>query len=123
MTTPTPGDNAELYRTTSKQVLVTRDPVLTHPAIYQGHYIGPQPHTYMPLAIVVTILNPLIGPFAIFFAYMSSRAYGQGDLKYANKWSQYAFMMGMITIVASVLIYITIGFALSPMGIKGSHSL
>ena len=65
MTTPTQPD---LYQTSGKQVLVTRDPVFTHPAIHQGHYIGQQPHSYLPLALIVTILNPLIGPFAIVYA-------------------------------------------------------
>ncbi|KAK6192634.1 hypothetical protein SNE40_004075 [Patella caerulea] len=119
MTTPVGGD---LYRTPSKQILVTRDPVYSHPAIFQGQYIGPQPHSYLPLAICVTILNPLIGFVALIFSYMSIRSYKRGDVKYAYKWSNHAFLMGMITIVLSLVLYIAIGFALSPIGVRGGHS-
>jgi hypothetical protein len=53
---------------------------------------------------------------------MSRRALNEGDLKFADKWGQYAFLMCMITIVASIVLYIAIGFALTSLGIRGGHS-
>lgn len=44
------------------------DPVFVNRTVINGHYIGRKPHNYLPLAIVATILNPLIGPIAIVFA-------------------------------------------------------
>ncbi|XP_041366772.1 uncharacterized protein LOC121381514 isoform X2 [Gigantopelta aegis] len=119
MTTPVAGD---VYRTPSKQVLVTRDPVFTQPTIYQGHYIGIKPPNYLWLSILVTIINPLFGPIALLFTYMSNRAYSNGDLKYSEKWSHYALLMSMITIVVSLVMYIAIGFALSPLSTKGGYA-
>ncbi|KAK7099315.1 uncharacterized protein [Littorina saxatilis] len=112
----------DVYDTNSKQILVTRDPVFHHPAIQNGIIVGRQPHTYLPLAIAMTVINPLLGPVALVFAIMSGRAFRQGDLKFAEKWSQYAFLTCMITIVASVVIYIAIGFSLSTISIRGGHS-
>ncbi|XP_059172106.1 uncharacterized protein LOC131953089 isoform X1 [Physella acuta] len=119
MTTPVEND---VYRTTSKQILVSRDPIYVHPEIIRGQYIGREPHTYLPFAIMVTIINPILGPIAILFAFMSKRSYRDGDLNYAYKWSNYAFLAGMITIVASSVFYIAIGFALSGPGLRGGHS-
>lgn len=53
---------------------------------------------------------------------MSDRAFKQGDIKFAEKWSQYAFLTCMITVVASLVIYIALGFALSGLGLRGGHS-
>ena len=65
MTTPHQPD---VYDTNSKQILVTRDPVYNHPAIRNGVIVGVQPKTYLVLAIVLTIFNPVLGPVAIIFA-------------------------------------------------------
>ena len=65
MTSPNQPD---VYDTNTKQILVTRDPVFCHPAIRNGVIVGRQPHTYFPLAIVMTIVNPLLGPVALLFA-------------------------------------------------------
>ena len=51
-----------------KAILVTRDPVFVNKNIINGRYIGVRPNTYLPLAIVVTVLNPLLGPVGILFA-------------------------------------------------------
>ena len=53
---------------------------------------------------------------------LSNRAFKEGDLKFAEKWSQYAFLTCMITVVVSIVIYIAIGFSLSPIGLRGGHS-
>ena len=53
---------------------------------------------------------------------LSNRAFKEGDLKFAEKWSQYAFLTCMITIVVSIVIYIAIGFSLSTIGLRGGHS-
>ncbi|KAH9518841.1 hypothetical protein Btru_006380 [Bulinus truncatus] len=119
MTTPVEDD---VYRTNSKQILVSRDPIYVHPEIIRGQYIGREPHTYLPFAIMVTIINPILGPIAILFSFMSRRSYKDGDLNYAYKWSNYAFLSGMITIIASTLLYIAIGFALSGPSLRGGHS-
>lgn len=60
--------NTDLYRTSSKMILVTRDPVYSHKAIVQGQYIGPKPYNYLTLAILVTIINPILGPVSILFS-------------------------------------------------------
>lgn len=68
-TTPNVGpDYYESSSTWSKEILVTKDPVFVNRTVINGHYIGRKPHNYLPLAIVATILNPLIGPIAIVFA-------------------------------------------------------
>jgi len=118
-TTPNEKD---VYTTNSKQILVTRDPVYVHPTIRQGHYIGPKPHNYLPFAIFVTILNPVLGPIAILFAKKSDSAYEAGDVNYSNKWSNYAFLTGMIGIVVSVIFGIAITFALTGPGLGGRQS-
>ncbi|GFR81691.1 hypothetical protein ElyMa_000609900 [Elysia marginata] len=122
MANSTTVNQMDIYRTNSKQMLVTRDPIFVHPTIRQGHYIGRQPHTYFPLAVFVTILNPALGPIAIVFALMSRNSYRDGDLLYATKWSNYAFLAGMITIAASVIIYVTIFFAVAGPGLRGGHT-
>ena len=68
MTTLHTPNQMDIYRTNSKQMLVTRDPLFVHPTIKQGHYIGRQPHSYFPLAVFVTIINPVLGPIALVFA-------------------------------------------------------
>ncbi|CAG5128266.1 unnamed protein product [Candidula unifasciata] len=120
MTTPFEGD---VYKTGSKQILVTRDPIYVHPAVTkQGNYIGRQPHDYLPLAICVTVLNPLLGPIAILFAFKSSKSFTDGDIIYATKWSNYAFLTSMLVIVTSCLAYVALAFALSGPELRGGHS-
>ncbi|KAK7491478.1 hypothetical protein BaRGS_00017307 [Batillaria attramentaria] len=118
----TTANTGDVYNTNSKQILVTRDPVFVHPAIQNGVIVGFQPHAYFPLAVFCTIINPLLGPIALMFAIMSDRAFKQGDLRFADKWSQYAFFTCMVTIVASIVMYIAIGFSLSTIGVRGGHS-
>lgn len=118
-TTP---NEADVYDTNAKQLIVTRDPVFVHPAIQNGVFVGRQPYTYLPLCIFCAVVNPLLGLVAVMFSIMSDRAFKQGDLKFADKWSQYAFFMCMVTIVASIVLYIAIGFAVSNIGLRGGHS-
>ena len=58
----------------------------------------------------------------IFVAVMSRNSYKDGDLLYATKWSNYAFLAGMITIAASVVIYIAIFFATAGPSVRGGHT-
>ena len=53
---------------------------------------------------------------------MSDRAYGAGDVKYADKWGSYAFTTCIMTFIFSAIIYTAIGFALSPIGTKGGYT-
>ena len=53
---------------------------------------------------------------------LSSRAYGDGDLKSSQKWSNYAFMVGMLTIGITIILGVAIGFSMSRMNIKGGHT-
>jgi hypothetical protein len=46
---------AERYNMGDKAILVTRDPVFVNKNVINGRYIGVRPHTYLPLAIAVTI--------------------------------------------------------------------
>ncbi|CAI9730788.1 233 isoform X2 [Octopus vulgaris] len=114
-------ENSDLYRTNSKMILVTRDPVYTNKTIVQGHYIGPKPHNYLPLAIFVTIINPLLGPISIMLSVMSNRAYAQGDTKYALKWSLNSFFWSVISIVVAIVVYLAIGFSLSNIRTRGGY--
>ncbi|XP_005099153.1 uncharacterized protein LOC101852245 [Aplysia californica] len=118
-TTPAPP---EVYSTNSKQLLVTRDPVYVHPTIRQGHFVGLKPHNYLYFAIVATLINPVIGAVAIVFALKSDSAFNDGDVHYATKWSNYAFLTGIIGIVTSVILGVAIGFALAGPGLRGGHS-
>ena len=52
---------------------------------------------------------------------MSDRAYNAGDVKYADKWGSYSFTTSVMIFIASSILYIAIGFALSPIGTKGGH--
>lgn len=113
--------NTDLYRTSSKMILVTRDPVYSHKAIVQGQYIGPKPYNYLTLAILVTIINPILGPVSILFSVMSDRAYKRGDLSYSFKWSMHSFFWSVVTIVASIVLYMAIGFALSSINTRGGY--
>ena len=58
----------------------------------------------------------------ILFSVMSDRAYGAGDVKYADKWGSYAFTTCIMTFIFSAIIYTAIGFALSPIGTKGGYT-
>lgn len=53
---------------------------------------------------------------------MSRRSYNEGDLRYSEKWANYAFMWSMLTVGVTIVIGCAIGFALSEMSIKGGHS-
>lgn len=67
-TTPTQPDVYSI--STSKQVLVTKDPVFVRKDVLNGRYIGRKPENYMLIAMVLCVLNPLFGPVALFFASM-----------------------------------------------------
>ncbi|KAL8593821.1 hypothetical protein ACOMHN_064018 [Nucella lapillus] len=118
----TTANQPEAFEISTKEILVTLDPVYSHPAIQDGHYVGRQPSTYLPLAILLTVVNPVLGPVALVFAYLSDRAFKRGDLPYANKWSRYTFLACMIVIIASLVIYVAIGFSLSKIRSSGGHS-
>ncbi|XP_076471370.1 uncharacterized protein LOC143301166 [Babylonia areolata] len=120
--TRTTANKPEVYEIKMNDILVTKDPVYSHPAIQNGAYVGRQPNTYLPLAILLTIVNPVLGPIALVFSYLSNRAFKRGDLPYADKWSRYTFLSCMIIIVASLIIYIAIGFSLSKLDSHGGHS-
>jgi hypothetical protein len=64
--TPTVSDVYTL--STSKQVLVSKDPLYVRKDVVNGHYIGRQPENYMLIAILLCVLNPLCGPIALIFA-------------------------------------------------------
>ncbi|KAK3591847.1 hypothetical protein CHS0354_005043 [Potamilus streckersoni] len=121
MTTPTINPDF-LYPVTSKQVLVTRDPVFVRQGVINGHYIGRMPNNYLIVALIMCVINPVLGPIGLIFSIMSERSYRNGDLKYAEKWAMYSFSCSMMTFIASVIIYIAIGFTLSPYRFKGSSS-
>ncbi|KAL8568142.1 hypothetical protein ACOMHN_027665 [Nucella lapillus] len=119
MTTPHQPD---VYNTNAKQILVTRDPVFRHSSIQDGVFVARQPPTHFLLAIIVTAFNPILGPVALIFSYLSQRAFLNADIKFAEKWSQYSFLMCMVTVVFSLILYLTLTFALSNMGYRGGHS-
>lgn len=54
---------------------------------------------------------------------MSDRAYAAGDIRYAEKWGQYSMTACMLIFICTVILYIAVGFALSPIGTNGGHSL
>ena len=53
---------------TDKEILVTKDPVFVNKNIIDGRYIGKRPENYVVLAIIVSVLNPLLGPIAVLFS-------------------------------------------------------
>lgn len=53
---------------------------------------------------------------------MSDRAYGKGDLRYAEKYGQYSMTACMLVFIVTVILYIAVAFALSPIGVNGGHS-
>ncbi|KAL4225207.1 hypothetical protein ACF0H5_015898 [Mactra antiquata] len=108
--------------TTSKQVLVTKDPVFVRKDVVNGHYIGRQPDTYIVISLILCVLNPLCGAVPLIFSILSERAYKNADIRYAHKWSSYAMTANMCVFIGTVILYIAIGFALSPIGIQGGHS-
>lgn len=116
---PTKSDIYSL--STSKQVLVTQDPVFVRRDILNGCYIGRKPQDYMLLSLLITVLNPICGPAALVFSILSDRAYKRGDVRYAQKWGDYAFTACIMTFIFSVILYIAIGFTLSPIGVRGGH--
>ncbi|XP_060597045.1 uncharacterized protein LOC132750969 [Ruditapes philippinarum] len=118
--TPTVSDVYTL--STSKQVLVSKDPLYVRKDVVNGHYIGRQPENYMLIAILLCVLNPLCGPIALIFAVMSERAYRRADIRYAQKWASYSITSCMCIFIFTVILYIAIGFAVSPIGINGGHS-
>lgn len=54
---------------------------------------------------------------------MSDRAYSAGDIRYAEKWGQYSMTACMLVFISSVILYVAVVFALSPIGVNGGHSL
>ena len=70
--TPSSGS---VFMSTSKQVLVTKDPVFVRKDILNGRYIGKQPPNYMLLALLICILNPVFGPIALIFSSKSFLIY------------------------------------------------
>ena len=113
--TTTPNDSAK-----SEEILVTVDPVYKHPNIRQGHYLGPKPNSYLTLAIISTIVNPLLGPVAIYYAQKSSSAYNDGDIDNAKKWAKYAFRVGLGSIVFSVILAAILAIAL--VGLRDDYT-
>lgn len=116
--TPASGS---VFMCTPKDVLVTKDPIFVRKDILNGRYIGRQPPNYLLVSLIICILNPIAGPLALIFSIMSDRAYTAGDVKYAEKWGSYAFTTCIMVFIFSVILYIAIGFALSPIGTKGGH--
>lgn len=53
---------------------------------------------------------------------MSTRSYYDGDMKYAEKWADYAFKMAMATLGITIILGVAIGFTLSNVGTKGGHA-
>ena len=68
----------------------------------------------------LTLFSPIM-LFFIHISVMSDRAYNAGDVKYADKWGSYSFTTSVMIFIASSILYIAIGFALSPIGTKGGH--
>ncbi|XP_052802895.1 uncharacterized protein LOC128233058 [Mya arenaria] len=108
---------------TSKQVLVSKDPVFVRKDVINGAYIGQKPESYKIVCIFLMILNPVFGPIPFIFSVLSDRAYDRGDLRYAEKWAQYTLSACMFIFIFTVILYIAIGFSLSPLGINGGHAL
>lgn len=53
---------------------------------------------------------------------MSTRSYYDGDMKYAEKWADHAFMIAMATLGITIILAVAIGFTLSNVGTKGGHA-
>ena len=106
--------------TKSEQVLMTEYPVHTNPTIRDGHYLGPKPNSYFPLAIISTILNPLLGPVAIFYARKSDTAYNDRDIENAKKWAKYAFRIALSAIVFSIVLAAVLIIAL--IGLRDDYT-
>ncbi|KAH3830411.1 uncharacterized protein LOC127877577 [Dreissena polymorpha] len=117
--TPTGGDVYSL--STSKQVLVTKDPVFVRKDIINGHYIGKKPGNYFVVCLILSIINPVFGPISLIFSVMSDRAYNRGDLRYAEKWAQYTMTACMFIFIFTVILYIAIGFSLSTIGMNEGY--
>ena len=67
----TTNEGSEHYDASSKwnkEILITRDPVFVNKAVIDGRYIGRKPHNYLPLAVLVCIINPIMGPLGILFS-------------------------------------------------------
>lgn len=60
--------------------------------------------------------------FSMSFAVMSTRSYYDGDMKYAEKWADHAFMIAMATLGITIILAVAIGFTLSNVGTKGGHA-
>lgn len=60
---------------TSKQVLVTKDPIFVRKDVVNGRYIGRKPDNYMLVAMILCVFNPLFGPVALFFASKLKKEY------------------------------------------------
>ena len=103
----TPNDCTE-----SSTALVTVDPEFSHPNIRHGRYLGPKPSHYLALSIFSTLVNPVLGPIAIFFSWKSSASYDAGDAKSAKRWGDHAFRLGLGAVVLSIQIAAVLIFAL-----------
>lgn len=68
---------------------------------------------------VVVVYSQL---FCYSFAVMSTRSYYDGDMKYAEKWADHAFMIAMATLGITIILAVAIGFTLSNVGTKGGHA-
>lgn len=57
----------------------------------------------------------------MFFVVMSIRFYYDGDMKYVEKWVDYAFMIVMVILGIIIIFVVVIGFTFSNVGIKGGY--
>lgn len=65
----TPAPPKDIYSiTTSKQVLVTKDPIFVRKDVLNGRYIGRKPDNHMIVALFLCVFNPIFGPIALTFA-------------------------------------------------------
>ena len=62
------ANNTDVFMTTTKDVLVTKDPVFIRKDVLNGRYIGRKPPNYMILSLLICILNPVVGPIALIFS-------------------------------------------------------
>lgn len=75
-----------------------------------------------PNKISVFVVVVTSNSFVMYFAVMSTRSYYDGDMKYAEKWADHAFMIAMATLGITIILAVAIGFTLSNVGTKGGHA-
>ena len=73
------ANTTNVFMTTTKDVLVTKDPVFIRKDVLNGRYIGRKPPNYMILSLIICILNPVVGPIALIFSSEYSRDFGPVD--------------------------------------------